>query len=52
VQLSDEPLIDDMIARLKANDYRFSVAIEAIVTSPQFTMIRGADVSSATSEGE
>jgi hypothetical protein len=52
VQLSDELLIDDMIERLKANDYRFSVAIESIVTSPQFTMIRGADTSAASSEGE
>jgi hypothetical protein len=52
VQLSDELLIDDMIERLKANDYRFSVAIESIVTSPQFTMIRGADTAAASSEGE
>ncbi|MFO1000070.1 MAG: DUF1592 domain-containing protein [Planctomycetaceae bacterium] len=52
IQLSDEPLIDEMIARLKANDYRFSVAIEAIVTSPQFTMIRGADIAGTISEGE
>ena len=43
VQLSDEPLLDEMQARLKANDYRISVAIEAIVASPQFRMIRGAD---------
>ena len=51
-QLSDEPLIDDMIDRLKASDYRFSVAIEAIITSPQFTMIRGADAAATASEGE
>jgi len=44
VQLSDQPLLDDMIARLAANDYRVSVAIEAIVTSPQFLSIRGRDV--------
>jgi hypothetical protein len=44
VQLSDEPLLDDMVARLAAHDYRASVAIEAIVTSRQFTMIRGRDV--------
>ena len=43
VQLSDEPLLDDMVARLAANDYRVSVAIEAIVTSPQFRSIRGRD---------
>ena len=41
VQLSDEPLLDEMAARLAAADYRVSVAIEAIVTSPQFRMIRG-----------
>lgn len=52
VQLSDDPLIDEMMARLKASDYRFSVAIEAIVTSPQFTMIRGAETAAAMSEGE
>jgi hypothetical protein len=33
-----------MVARLAANDYRVSVAIEAIVTSPQFLSIRGRDV--------
>jgi hypothetical protein len=44
VQLSDQPLLDDMVARLAANDYRVSVAIEAIVTSPQFLSIRGRDV--------
>jgi mono/diheme cytochrome c family protein len=43
VQLSDEPLLDEMAARLAAADFRISVAIEAIVTSPQFTMIRGRD---------
>ena len=41
VQLSDEPLLDDMLTRLAANDYRVSVAIEAIVTSPQFKSRRG-----------
>lgn len=41
VQLSDEPLIDEMVARLAARDHRVSVAIEAIVTSPQFRSIRG-----------
>ena len=43
VQLSDEPLLDAMLGQLAANDYRISVAIDAIVTSPQFTMIRGRD---------
>jgi hypothetical protein len=43
VQLADQPLLDDMVARLAASDYRISVAIEAIVTSPQFRSIRGRD---------
>jgi predicted component of type VI protein secretion system len=41
VQLSDKPLIDEMIVQLKLNDYRVSVAIERIVHSPQFQRIRG-----------
>jgi hypothetical protein len=41
VQLSDQPLLDEMAARLAASEYRVSVAIEAIVTSPQFLSIRG-----------
>lgn len=43
VQLSDEPLLDEMQASLKTNDYRIGVAIEAIVKSRQFRMIRGLD---------
>ena len=43
VELSDEPLLDEMQARLKANGYRMSVAIEAVVKSPQFTKIRVAN---------
>jgi hypothetical protein len=52
VQLSDEPLIAEMIQRLETNDYRFSVALETIVLSPQFRQIRGADAqrSVATTE--
>jgi mono/diheme cytochrome c family protein len=41
VQLSDEPLLDEMAARLAAADHRISVAIDAILASPQFRMIRG-----------
>lgn len=41
VQLSDEPLLDEMVAQLKANDYRFSAAVETIVRSPQFRFQRG-----------
>ena len=44
VQLSDEPLVDEMFARLQSNDYRVSTAVETIVTSPQFRRIRGRDV--------
>jgi hypothetical protein len=36
VQLSDEPLLDEMMDRLKASDYRFSAMVEAIVRSQQF----------------
>jgi hypothetical protein len=45
VQLSDEPLIAEMQDRLKKNDYRFSVAVEAVVTSSQFRKIRGQEFS-------
>jgi hypothetical protein len=41
IQLSDEPLIDTMVAKLAGNDYRFSVAVEMIVSSRQFREIRG-----------
>lgn len=41
VQLSDEPLLAEMQRRLEANDYHVSAAVEAIVTSEQFRMIRG-----------
>jgi hypothetical protein len=43
VQLSDKPLIDSMIARLKSNDYHVGDAIELIVRSPQFRQVRGRD---------
>jgi len=41
VLLSDRPLIDKMMKDLAENDYRFSVAVEAIVLSDQFRKIRG-----------
>ena len=41
IQLSDRPLIDTMLARLAARDYRFTAAVETIVLSQQFRMIRG-----------
>ncbi|MEX1027881.1 MAG: DUF1588 domain-containing protein, partial [Candidatus Paceibacterota bacterium] len=41
VQLSDKPLLDDMLVQLKSHDYRVNTAIELIVPSPQFREIRG-----------
>ncbi len=41
VQLSDEPLLDRMVDRLEADEFRIGRAIELIVTSPQFRQIRG-----------
>ena len=40
VQLSDKPLLDQMIQDLERRDYRVFVAMEAIVSSKQFRMIR------------
>jgi hypothetical protein len=45
IQLSDEPLLSDMKAALEKNNYRVSVAIEAVVLSRQFREIRGKDQS-------
>jgi hypothetical protein len=36
VQLSDRPLLDDIMKQLAENDYRFSVAVDKIVLSDQF----------------
>ncbi|MGD9647419.1 MAG: DUF1592 domain-containing protein [Pirellulales bacterium] len=49
-QLSDEPLLDEMIERLAASDYRFSVAVETILASPQFREIRGRDLAVAADQ--
>jgi len=46
VQLSDEPLLDEMEQELAENDYRFSAAVATIVRSPQFREIRGQDAPS------
>jgi hypothetical protein len=43
VALSDQTLIDEMVAELGKNDGRVSSAVQAIVRSPQFRMIRGRD---------
>ena len=40
LQLSDRLLIDEMLARLEENSYRFSTAVETIVLSDQFRKIR------------
>ena len=40
VSLSDEPLLKSMQERLAKNDFRFSVAVDAIVGSDQFRSIR------------
>ena len=39
-QLSDQPLLAEMMERLAKNDYRFSVTVEMIVQSRQFREIR------------
>jgi hypothetical protein len=41
VQLADEPLLDEIQATLAANGHRATLAVEAIVQSPQFRQIRG-----------
>lgn len=43
VQLSDEPLLEDIQQELAAKDYKVDVAVDAIVNSRQFREIRGAD---------
>ena len=43
VQLSDEPLLNEMLQKMSEKEYRISTAIQTIVLSPQFRMIRGAD---------
>ncbi len=43
VQLSDEPLLDEIGKGLAEHDYKFSAAVETIVLSKQFREIRGKD---------
>jgi hypothetical protein len=43
VQLSDKPLLESMLAQLKAHDDHVSTAIELIVASKQFREVRGKD---------
>lgn len=44
VQLSDNPLLQEMRDRLQANEFRISTAVETIVRSRQFREIRGQDM--------
>jgi hypothetical protein len=43
VSVADQPLIDEMTAELNKSDGHLSAAVLAIVVSPQFRSIRGAD---------
>jgi hypothetical protein len=43
VTLSDETLLDEMVAELNKNDGRVSAAVMTIVRSPQFRMVRGSE---------
>ncbi len=40
VQLSDKPLLDEMLTQLHSNDYRFSAAVKTILHSQQFQYVR------------
>jgi hypothetical protein len=43
VTLPDTALLDEMVAELSKNDGRVSAAVQAIVKSPQFRMVRGSE---------
>jgi hypothetical protein len=43
VTLSDQSLVDEMVAELDKNGGRLSAALQVIVRSPQFRMVRGSD---------
>ncbi len=45
VQLSDQPLLDEIQESLAKDDYRISIAIDLIVQSRQFQKIRGRELS-------
>ncbi len=40
VQLSDEPLLEEMQTKLVANNYRIRSVVDSIITSPQFQRVR------------
>ena len=41
VELSDQPLIEEMVMQLKKNDFHFSAVVETILVSEQFRFHRG-----------
>jgi hypothetical protein len=43
VTLSDTSLLDEMVAELNKNDGRVQAAVQVIVKSPQFRMVRGSE---------
>ncbi|KAF0175233.1 MAG: hypothetical protein FD161_3381 [Limisphaerales bacterium] len=45
VQLSDQPLLDEMLKQLAANEHRVGTVVEMIVRSRQFREIRGREMS-------
>ncbi|MFM8471275.1 MAG: DUF1585 domain-containing protein, partial [Limisphaerales bacterium] len=47
VQLSDQPLLDEMLRQLAANEHRVGLAVEMILRSRQFRDIRGRDMAAA-----
>lgn len=46
--LSDEPLVDNMIAKLAQDEHRFESLVQSIITSPQFLNKRGNTTSLAS----
>jgi hypothetical protein len=48
VTLSDEPLLDEIMARMKTGEGRLVDVVLAIVKSPQFRMIRGSEFAAET----
>ena len=43
VTLSETTLLDEMVTKLNNNDGHISTAVQTIVHSPQFRMIRGSE---------
>ena len=50
VQLSDDPLLDQMQQALEKHDFQVQAALEVILTSKQFLQIRGAEPSVAAKD--